>query len=96
MAFDFGYFSVAAGEPFYFVYWFNGAQDTGGDDHGAQFCMAHTLEGYGATLYVTDQGKSNTGLHADRPGGSGWLYHMKGYNAGPYDTHCKLQGGGFV
>lgn len=89
MAFDFGYFSVAAGEPFYFVYWFNGAQDTGGDDHGAQFCMAHTLEGYGATLYVTDQGKSNTGR-------SGWLYHMKGYNAGPYDTHCKLQGGGFV
>ena len=57
----------------------------------AQFCMAHTLEGYGATLYVTDQGKSNTGH-----GGSGWLYYMKGYNAGPYDTHCKLQGGGLV
>jgi hypothetical protein len=96
MAFDFGYFSSSVG-PFYVVYWWNGSQKTGGDDKGAQYAMAHTLEGYGATLYVTAQGKSNTGLHGGpRGGGEGWLYHVRGYNEGPYSTHFKLQGGGLI
>jgi hypothetical protein len=90
MAFDFGYFSLETG-PFQFTYWFNGNETEGGEDHGAQFCMASPLEGYGATLMVTEQGKTNTGY-----GQGGWLYFMKGYNAGPYSTHCKLQGGGMV
>ena len=88
MAFDFGYVSVGVG-PFYFMYRFGGDDVNGGEDHGAQYAMLHTLEGYGATVFVTDQGKSNTGLN-------GWFYHVKGYNAGPYATHCKLQGGGCV
>jgi len=89
MSFDFGYFSLEAKKSGTWHYWFGGSEETGGEDRGAQFAMAHTLEGYGATLYVTAQGKSNTGR-------GGWLYWVTVYNDGPYSTHFKFQGGGFI
>jgi hypothetical protein len=91
MAWEFGYFSVEAGQELAIDYWFGPPEAGGGEDRGAQFAMCHTLEGYGATLYVTAQGKHHTGLGA-RP----WVYHVKGYNTGPYSTHFKVQGGGLV
>lgn len=89
MSFDFGYISIEANQTFTMGYRFGGSDETGGEDRGAQFAMAHTLEGFGATLFVTGQGKSNTGRN-------GWIYWVTVFNAGPYSTHFKLQGGGFI
>jgi len=93
MAFNnLGYYTIAPGEEFEILYWFGGSGGhQGGNDHGAQFCMAHPLWGYGATLFVTQQGKSNTGY-----GAGPWQYHVKVANAGPYAMGFNLQGGGLV
>jgi hypothetical protein len=91
MAFNnLGFYTIEPGQEFEIYYWFGGsATHMGGDDHGAQFCMAHPLWGYGATLFVTQQGKSNTGQ-----GAGPWRYHVKVANAGPYSMGFNLQGGG--
>jgi hypothetical protein len=93
MAFNnLGHFTIAPGHTLEILYWFGGSGGhQGGDDHGAQYCMAHPLNGYGATLLATQQGKANTGY-----GAGPWQYHVVVTSSGPYSMDFNLQGGGLT
>ena len=74
------------------VYWFGGdARYEGGEDHGAQYCMAHPINVYDTTLLVTAQGKADTGFVDGH-----WQYRVRIHNMGPNTARFNLQGGGLA
>jgi hypothetical protein len=98
MAFNkLGYFTIKSGESFEIIYWFGGNEQSGGRDHGAQYCMADP-EAAPGTLWVTQQGKERSSIPLPGAGTSGYLYHVVvGYQAPPrFEMAFTLQGGGLV
>ena len=96
MAFNkLGYYTIAAGNSMEILYWFGGNEESGGLDHGAQYCMADP-EAAPGTLWVTAQGKERSSVPLPGWGTSGYLYHViVNYEADRNRTMAfTIQGGG--
>ena len=86
--------SPGAGNALEILYWFGGRDDLpGGDDHGAQYCMAHP-EAAPGTMFVFEQGKEQSSEQFN--GQVVYIYHVKVRLDGPHENIFNLQGGGLT
>jgi len=96
MAFNnLGHFTISPGTMLDFRYWFGGRglDNPGGDDHGAQYCMAHP-EAAPGTMFVVEQGKEQSSEQFH--GQVVYIYHVKVRLDGPDENIFSLQGGGLA